>query len=39
MDRIFWAEGYDGGNVATAPGFLLDISWAKGEPGPTITYR
>jgi hypothetical protein len=39
VDRIGWDDGYDGSNVFTLPGMLVDVSWALGEKAPTILYR
>jgi hypothetical protein len=39
LDPIGWNETYDGWTAAMRPGLLLDVSWARGEKAPTITFR
>lgn len=39
LDEIGWDESYDGSNVFSRSGILVDVSWALGENGPTILYR
>ena len=39
LDTIGWDDGYDGSNVFTSAGMLVDVSWALGEKAPTILYR
>lgn len=39
LDEIGWDESYDGSNVFSRSGIILDVSWARGEKGPTILYR
>jgi hypothetical protein len=39
LDTIGWVDEYDGRNLSVGPGLLLDVSWARGEKGPSIGYR
>jgi len=39
LDEIGWDETYDGSNVFSRAGILVDVSWAHGENAPTILFR